>query len=94
MCLDGDLAVMFLFFPFYFFDSTGIWTQSLELVKQALYHLSHTPGPFCFSCFLNRDSNFGQADLDYDPSSYTSHIVGITGKCFHTQLLLVEIGSY
>jgi hypothetical protein len=24
------------------FDSTGVWTKGFELVKQVLYHLSHT----------------------------------------------------
>jgi hypothetical protein len=30
---------------FFCFFSSGVWTQSLVLVKQVLYHLSHAPSP-------------------------------------------------
>jgi hypothetical protein len=29
-------------FTFFFFCSTGVWTQDLEVARQALYYLSHT----------------------------------------------------
>jgi hypothetical protein len=28
--------------PFFFFFSTGVWTQCLRLAKQAFHHLSHS----------------------------------------------------
>jgi hypothetical protein len=31
--------------------------------------------------------------LDHNLPTYTSQVVGMTGVCHHTQLLLVEIGS-
>jgi hypothetical protein len=31
-----------------------IWTQSLGLARQVLYHLNHTPSAFCFGYFWNR----------------------------------------
>jgi hypothetical protein len=35
--------------PFFFFCSTGDWTQDLILARLALYHLSHASSPLCFS---------------------------------------------
>jgi hypothetical protein len=34
-----------------------------------------------------------QASLDLDSPIYTFHIAGMTGMCYHTQLLLVEMES-
>jgi hypothetical protein len=35
-----------------------VWTHSLALVRQALYHLSHNPSTVCFSYFSDRVSHF------------------------------------
>jgi hypothetical protein len=49
-----------IFWKYHFssFDSTKVWTQGLVFVRQAVCHLSHTSGPFCFSYFFNRVSCF------------------------------------
>jgi hypothetical protein len=36
----------------FLFGSTGIWTHSLTLARQTLYHLSHIPSPF-FACYFS-----------------------------------------
>jgi hypothetical protein len=36
---------------FFFLFSTTVRTQVLAPARQSLYHLSHTPSPFCFSFF-------------------------------------------
>jgi hypothetical protein len=43
--LMGQISFYTLFFP------------GLELARQVLYHLSHTPTPFCFSYFSNKVSH-------------------------------------
>jgi hypothetical protein len=40
------------------FCSTGVWTKGTELARQALYHLSRTPGFYAFWYFSNRFSHF------------------------------------
>jgi hypothetical protein len=32
---------------FFFFFSTGVWMWDFAVVEKVLYHLSHTPKPFC-----------------------------------------------
>jgi hypothetical protein len=34
------------------FCSTRVWTQSLALARQVLYHLNHTPSPFWLLLFF------------------------------------------
>jgi hypothetical protein len=34
-----------------FFGGTRVWTQGLALIRNALYHLSHSASPFCFVYF-------------------------------------------
>jgi hypothetical protein len=53
-------------FSFLFFLFFG--TQVYVFGRQALYHLSHTSCPFCFSCFGDRVSLFTQLGLGLDPS--------------------------
>jgi hypothetical protein len=44
-----------------FIGSTGVRTQAgFELARQLLYHLSHTPSPFCFSYFSSSVCIFAQ----------------------------------
>jgi hypothetical protein len=50
------------------------------LVKQALYHLSHTPRPFCFSLFFK----IGPAS-DCDPPTFASQVAGIIDVSYHAQ---------
>jgi hypothetical protein len=42
---EGHSGNSFLYSDF-FFLSTRAWTQSCQLARQVLYHLSHTPIPF------------------------------------------------
>jgi hypothetical protein len=51
------------------------------LVRQALFHLSHTPSPFCFNYFSDRVSHFcpGPA-LDSDTLTHVSYLATITGQ--------------
>jgi hypothetical protein len=44
------------FFLDYLFCSTGDWTQGLDLARQLLYHLSHTPVILLLVCFSDRIS--------------------------------------
>jgi hypothetical protein len=44
--------------------STGAWSQSLVLVKQALFYLSHTPALFGFNYFSDRVLLFAQTGLE------------------------------
>jgi hypothetical protein len=37
---------------------------------------------------------YARAGLDRDPPMFASYIAGMTGPCYHTQLLLVQMGSY
>jgi hypothetical protein len=55
-----------------------VWTQDLEVSRQALYHLSHALSPFCFYYFS--DSILLWADVSLrSPSSYICpRIAGIT----------------
>jgi hypothetical protein len=54
--LSSELAHSQFFFSvfFFFFGSIGILTQSLALARQALYYLSYTSSPICFSYFSNK----------------------------------------
>jgi hypothetical protein len=52
-------------------DISLIMTQDLTLARQALYHLSHILGRFCFSYFLDRISRFC-SDLASDRDDPTS----------------------
>jgi hypothetical protein len=46
----------FPFFFFFFFLHTRVWAwfQGFVLARQVLFHLSHTPSPFCFINFSDR----------------------------------------
>jgi hypothetical protein len=61
-------------------------TQGFMLGRQAFYHLSHTPSPFCFSYFLDRVFFLGPV-LDHDPPSYASCVFWITGVYHHAWLV-------
>jgi hypothetical protein len=51
------------------------------LARQVLYHLSHTPSPFCF---IRLGSLVGaQAGPDHHPPIYTFHVAGVTGAHHH-----------
>jgi hypothetical protein len=55
----GGLVVCFhisFIFKIFFF-TTGVWIQGLTLVRQALYHLSHSTSPFCAGFFQDRVSH-------------------------------------
>jgi hypothetical protein len=41
-----------------FCSTMRVWTPSLGLARQALYHLSHILRPFCFSYFSDRVLQF------------------------------------
>jgi hypothetical protein len=65
------------------FYSNGV----LNLGTCACYHLSNTPN---FSYFSQRVSHFlSRMALDYDPSTYASHVAGITGMGRHSWPLFV-----
>jgi hypothetical protein len=65
--------------------------DAFALERQVLYHCSHAHGPFCFSYFSGRVSNFlPRTDLDYDPFTYVSQVVGITGMHHHAWLVCGE----
>jgi hypothetical protein len=52
-----------------------------------IYHLSHTPSPFCFSYSLNRVSCFCLGCLDHYTPIYTCCTAGITSMNHHAQLI-------
>jgi hypothetical protein len=47
----------------FFLCGGRVLTWHLSLARQMLYHLSHTPSPFCFSYFSDRVSCFSQGVL-------------------------------
>jgi hypothetical protein len=60
---------------------------------QTLYHLSHTPSPFCFRYFSDRVSPFCWGSvLDHNPHTCVSHEAGIK-MCTTTPGLLIHMGS-
>jgi hypothetical protein len=71
-------------FSFLYFGSTRVWIQSLVLVKQALYYLSHAPSSFTFSCFLDRTLCFC---LELLPILFLLCVAGATGTHHHTRLV-------
>jgi hypothetical protein len=75
------------------FFSTGICTQDLELARQVLYHMSHTPSPFYFPYLGEKVSCLhpGQPEL-YSSYLFFQHS-WVTGVYHNVQLLLVEMGS-
>jgi hypothetical protein len=74
--------IIILVFNLLSFGLTRVWTQDLMLAKQELYHFSHNPSSFWFSCFWNTISCFcsGMAS-DHNPPTYASHVVVITSVC-------------
>jgi hypothetical protein len=54
LCYLGD----YLTEPSNFFFSTKVWILGYLLASQMLYHLSHTPSPFCSGYFWGRRSHF------------------------------------
>jgi hypothetical protein len=50
MCKDSHKSINVLFW-FLFFCNTGVWSQSLMLARQTLYHSNHIPSPFCYNYF-------------------------------------------
>jgi hypothetical protein len=68
---------------FYLFIFWCFYGQGIALVRQAVYHLSHTFSLFCFSCFSNRDLLYAWASLDHDPPIYAFHVAGMMGVHYH-----------
>jgi hypothetical protein len=66
---------------------TEISPQGLTLARQAVYQLSHSPGPFCFSYFWSRVS---LSCLDCDLSIYASHIAETIGIATTASFLMVS----
>jgi hypothetical protein len=63
------------------------------LSRWVLYHLSHTPGPFCFSYFSDKVLCFRLGlNLDHSTPTYASHVAGIT-DVHHMLGLLIEMGG-
>jgi hypothetical protein len=64
------------------------------LAEKALYHLDHTPSPFCFSYFLDRVSCFlCRLALDHDPPTYAFCIAGII-ECVTMPTLLLFLTAW
>jgi hypothetical protein len=60
------------------FGSIGVRSQGFVLVRQALYHLSRTPGTFCFSYITDRvSSSFPGLASNLCSRTHASHVVGI-----------------
>jgi hypothetical protein len=60
-----------------------------HIARKALYYLSYTASPFCFSCFSHRILWFlpGQVWTAVPPI-YTSQVTGITNVNHHAQLFV------
>jgi hypothetical protein len=54
--------------------STRVWTQDLALATQVLYHLSHTPRPFCFSLFFSDKVLCFLTGVGLRPQSFYLHL--------------------
>jgi hypothetical protein len=64
-----------------------VWTQNLELARQALYHLSHNPTITALVTFQIGSATFcPQMTLDLHSSTSAFHVTGITGANPHIQL--------
>jgi hypothetical protein len=71
---------VFFFFFFFFFCYTGILNSGPHTCWQALYHLSHYTSPefqMGFCCV------YALADVNHNPSIYTSRIAGMIDTCHH-----------
>jgi hypothetical protein len=77
-------------FNYYFFGGTRAWTQGL--VRQALHHLSHEPRHFALGYFSDRVFLFAQVGWDCAPPIYASCAAGVTGACYHAQLIYWDGG--
>jgi hypothetical protein len=64
-----------------------VWTQGLAFARQALYHFSHIPHPqppalSAVAIFqIGSHAFLPRLILNWSPSTYTSHIAGMTGRC-------------
>jgi hypothetical protein len=71
---------------FSFISGTGVLTQGLVLGR--LYHLRHTPSPFCFSLLFSEDCLLvPQLAIDYDPPISTFQVTGIKDMYYHAHLV-------
>jgi hypothetical protein len=73
----------------FFFCSTGVWTQSLTLARQMLYHLSTHMSPtlFALGYFSDRVSGFcPELAFDWDSPTCTSQVAGIIDVHHHVWL--------
>jgi hypothetical protein len=61
---------------FFFVGSPRLWTHAFTLVRQALYHLSHSSKPFCSGSFEHSVSVFPQAGLDFNPMLHFPPLLG------------------
>jgi hypothetical protein len=70
-----------------------VWMHGLGLARQVLYHLNHTPSPFCALVIFQvwSHSTF-RTSLRSRSSSYVPHVAGLQ-VCTTTPGLFVEIGS-
>jgi hypothetical protein len=89
---------LFLSFAHYnldfFFCSIGVLTQGLMISRWVLYHLSHTPSPFCCGYFFEMGSCiYALANLNCDPPTYVSCTGGVAGTPHHAYLLFVDMVS-
>jgi hypothetical protein len=58
------------------------------LVRQALYHFSHTWNPFLLT-FFKYCLSFAQADLNHVSLINACNVVGMKGMCKHNQLFFL-----
>jgi hypothetical protein len=91
MLINSYIKQEIIFVVIYFFGGIGVCTQGSVLVRQVLYHLSHSSGPFCFGYFGDRSRYFcsGQPSLLF---SYfkLAIITELTGAHHHTHFYPLE----
>jgi hypothetical protein len=87
--IDPDILFILLFLNSLIFWWQWCCTQDLAFAKQVLYHLSHSPSPFCFSYF----SSMPRLCLDCSPPISASYLAEMTTLCHSVKLLLVEMES-
>jgi hypothetical protein len=72
------------FFCFYLFTVLTVLGYEITC-RQALYHLSHTPNPFCFSYFSDGSCVFAHSDLNQNSPICYLQVAGTTGTHDHAQ---------
>jgi hypothetical protein len=64
------------------------------MLRQVLYHLSHSTSPFCSGYFWDRVCIYSWASVDLNHPIYASRAAVMAGTHHHTQILLVEMESH